>query len=353
MGHLHNPKSNINKNLGIWMGILNLIFISGLNPAHAEENFAGETYLMNYSVSSNGNSNVTPPSTYSPSLLTHFPANKNSQNGLMVEVNYLPVFDDLSTIYSMGVAYTIENWEVATIFAPIMHGSIFLNSSLEGSTNDRYFDPRIRACNNGCSDKKSEDINDYFGALNIKRNFAWELPRINISQRKIPVDFTVGSNIKFQQNDIPGENFNSSNINMDLAAQAKIKWDYNPSTSMSSRNLTLYFTGFEILGTSEVSEIADEKIESRYHFGLYLEEMMADGNSIVTLGINQANEWSIYPGASGEWNYKNKIAVRAGGNENWLSGGVSFTYKKVSLHYSIVYHELNTSLYQFGFQFGL
>jgi hypothetical protein len=265
----------------------------------------------------------------------------------------LPVFGDLSQTLNGALTYSLDNKTLINVFGQTVTTSdISLLPLLRGSTEDRLNNPSFRPtpCN-GCGQMK--DV-VYMANLNFMRKYDWEVPRIDIASRPIPVQFSAGVTTKYYYEELEGGDFLSQNLNADLGLAMKFFWGFDPIKLTSDRNIKLQFNGFELLPTKQKSEFSNvfvyEGLLRRWHFSGSWEEFVPEWNSTVSVGFTQKFEQAKYPATGIEWGYNDMLFLRAGLDEEYLSGGASIAYRWASIHYAFRHHQLGTSLYQVSAQ---
>ncbi len=311
--------------------------------------YTAEPYLMGYSVSTNGSSRVMPSYLGSPSQIIDFPAEMSPAPGAYFELSTLPIFGGLSNIYIGALSFQWDTLSEISVFAAMTHDDgIIKNNALKYTAAQRLSDPskRPEKCNN-CMELIN---NSYLGLINFKRRFLTTLPRINFYKLEIPLITTAGLNLKYLKDELEGMNFIAHNLNMDASVHIEIRIP-NPSfPGHFERCFNVMITGFELLQTQQFSEYGREKVSARYHMNMYWNEKFRKVSCTLGLGVIHQPEWSDLPGVALRVNYKEMLTLRAGFQEPYISGGLSFRYKQLALHYAIRNHQLGTSLYQLSLQ---
>ncbi len=327
-----------------------LLFV--LAEVHGEE-FSAEPFLLGSSVANNGTSGSLPSRMYTATQYLDYPGDFGDTKLLRVELATLPLFGDLSQSLNGAATYALDSKTLINVFGQTVTTSdIPVLPLLRGSVEDRLNDPSFRPspCN-GCYQMR--DV-VYMANINFMRKYDWEFPRIDISSRPIPVQFSVGLTTKYYYEELEGGDFLSQNLNTDFGAAMKFLWGFDPVTKMSDRNIKLQFGGFELLPTKQKSEFSDvlvyERLSRRWHISASWEEGLPKWGSTLALGFTQKSEQGKYPAMGMEWGFRNLLFLRAGGDEDYLSAGASVAYRWVSIHYAFRYHDLGTSLYQVSAQ---
>ncbi len=326
---------------------VSLLIVCCINFSFSEE-YAGEIYLIGYNVPANGLGRTIPSTIYSPSQFVDFPAIPgNSDNS--IEVAAIPQFGSLGSLFLGSVLFSLDSLSQIGLAAAMgIVDGIISNPAPNYTQEERYNDPdkRLQACPT-CPQNRNAD---YLIFVNFQRSYNGELPRIDFTSRPIPICFTWGTTVKYFKEELEGQDYIAQNLNMDMGASLKLDWGYNPAINKSSRAFSLDLNGFELLQTSQASKYAREKIASRFYMGLYWQENLEKYRSKFTLGIRQKPGWGRLPGIGMEWNYANLLAVRAGAQTGFITGGIGFNYHIFNLHYSLSYHELSYTLNQISLQ---
>ncbi|MBF0431057.1 MAG: hypothetical protein HQK83_07250 [Fibrobacteria bacterium] len=326
-----------------------MIIASTLSKINAQ-NFAGEVYLIGYSVPVNGSAGTLPSSNGAPSQIINFPAHISAPNFMRFELSTLPMFGDLAKTYTGAIALALDsNTEISLFTAMMTNDDIFQFSSLEYTKAERFSDPakRPQACGSSCNALKNVD---YLSYLNVKRKFSGLLPRLDFAQSPIPIHASIGANIKYFMEELEGADYIAQNINLDLAANVIIDWAHDGQNESSPRIFSLDIAGFELLQTPQYSKYASESIKSRIHLGFNWDENLFFLDSRVKFGVRHMSEWGNLPALGVEWQFKNLLFVRAGYHKDFVTGGLSLTYKIIALHYSLSHHYLAFNPYQVSMQ---
>lgn len=325
------------------------ICLGGQLPLHAQ-NFAGDVYLIGYSVSDNGSAGMIPSFLNAPSQVTDFPAAfENPQ--LSLESASLPLYGGLAEMITGAMRLPIDSsTEVVLLGAILTDDGIETRPQLTTTAEQRAVNPgdRPKVCSS-CPVLRNVDYPAY---LNVKRTFRLEVPRLDFSWRYIPLDLRLGVTAKYFKSELEGDpdEYIAQNINMDGGVQLVLHWDYHRTTGVSGRRFTLDFSGFELLQTPQFSRFAEEKVESRFHWAFYWDENLPSLKSRVRVGVNQRTERSRLPGVGAELEILNLLNLRAGGDTDIISGGVSLKYKFLALHYAFQHHELAANPYQISLE---
>jgi hypothetical protein len=334
--------------------LLIAIFLLALS-ASAEE-FAGEPYLLQSSVADNGTSATIPSRLYTATQFLDYPGDFGPIKTLRVEMASLPLFGDLSQTWDGAVGYSLDSRTQLSAFGQIVSTpDIPLLPLLRGSYQDRLNDPGFRpAPCEGCAQLK--DV-VYLVALNFMRKYDWEFPRMDISSRPIPIQFSAGLTAKYYWEELEGDDYTSQNMNLDAGMSMKFLWGFDPITKLSDRNIKIQFSGFELLPTKQQSDFGGvqvyEDMDYRWRMSVSWEEGFPGLFSTVSAGFSQKSEGGTLPGFGAEWDLKEMLFLRAGMDQDFISAGASVAYRWVSVHYAFRYHELGTSLYQVSLQVEL
>ncbi|MFC1585540.1 hypothetical protein ACFL5V_08350 [Fibrobacterota bacterium] len=325
-----------------------LLFVTWSQQAPAEE-FAGEVYLMPFSVPVNGTAGNIPASLNAPSQFIAFPADMGRETAFNVEMATLPIFGGLSEVFSAGALFPLDaNTEIGVFGAMVPAEEIYTCSEQSTTAEQRAADPVYRPL--PCAESGTELKNvAYLAYMNIKRRYTAFLPRTDFSTNPVPLVFTFGTNVKYFKDELEGL-YIAHNVNLDLALNIQLIWGADPVNHTSNRNFTLDFSGFELLQNSQASSFAKEKIPSRYHLGFYWDENVPKLISRVRLGVQQKPEWGEYPGLGAEWQFRKILSLRSGFHSEYIAGGLSLQYGFFSIHYTLAHHYLALSPYQVSIQ---
>jgi len=328
--------------------VLIVLILLVLAEARSED-FAGEPYLLGSSVADNGSSAALPSRLYTATQFQDFPGDFGDARTFRLEMASLPLFGDLSQTWDGALGYALDERTHMSAFGQIVSTpDIPLLPLLRGSYQDRLNDPGFRptACD-GCQQLK--DV-VYLMSLNFIRKYDWEFPRLDISSRPIPIQFSAGLTAKYYWEELEGDDYTSQNLNLDAGMCMKFLWGYNPVTKVSDRNIKIQFSGFELLPTKQQSDFGGvqvyENMTYRWRMSASWEEGLPDLASTVSAGLTQKSEGSTIPGFGAEWDLKEMLFLRAGMDNDYISAGASVAWRWVSVHYAFRYHELGTSLYQ-------
>jgi hypothetical protein len=285
-----------------------------------------------------------------------YPGDFGASKLFQVEMASLPLFGGLSQNLNGAFSYALDKSTLINVFAQTVATSdISFLPLLNGTTEDRLNDPTFRPlpCN-GCA-----QLNDvvYAASINFIRKYDWEVPRIDISTRPIPVQFSFGATTKYYYEELEGGDYLSQNLNADVGIAMKFFWGYDPITHLSDRNIKFQFNGFELLPTQQKSEFSGvqvyEAMSRRWHFSGSWEEQLPEWNSTIALGFTQKSEQGKFPATGLEWGFKEMLFLRAGRDDEYISAGASVAYRWVSIHYAFRHHDLGISLYQVSAQIQL
>ncbi len=305
---------------------------------------------MGYSVSSNGTARALPSAANAPSQASEFPA-FFTPSPLSVEMASLPFFDGLSEALYSAIRIPLDSQSEIVLFGGMVTDqNIFTRPKLTGSSQQRAFDPQKRPGN--CTDCSTLKYVDYPMMLNIKRQMEFALPRLDISSSHTPVIISAGLNLKYLKSELEGGEDNgyiSQNINMDGGVHLSLLLGYDLKTKKARRTLGVDVSGFELLQTSQVSSISEDKIQSRSHLLFYWNEDIG-WNSQIKFAINQQSEFGKWPSLGVEGVFHKSLFLRFGGNEARLTGGVTLKYRFIALHYSFIHHDLGTNPYQIALE---
>ncbi len=317
------------------------------------EDFSAEAFLLNASVADNGTSGALPSSYSTATQYIDYPGNFTSTRLFRLEMATLPLFGDLSQTLNGAFNYAIDEKTLINVFGQtITTSEIAVLPLLKGSREDRLNDPTFRPlpCD-GCNQMRDVVYNTN---INFMRRFDFELPRIDISTRPIPVQFSIGATTKYYYEELEGGDYLSQNLNADLGTSMKLLWGWDPVTKVSDRNVTLQVSGFELLPTKQNSEFSGvqvyESLTRRYHLTASIEEGFPSINSTVSLGMTQKSEQGTVPALGLEWGFQNMFYLRGGYDADYLSAGATVAWRWIGLNYAFRHHDLGTSLYQVSLQ---
>jgi hypothetical protein len=193
--------------------------------------------------------------------------------------------------------------------------------------------------------------------VNFMRKYDSYLPRTDISNRPVPIQFSVGATTKYFYEELEAGGYEAQNLNLDLGACLKLFWGYNPVTQKSDRDIKVQLGGFELLPTKQRSTFSGvdvyERMATRWHLSASWEEGLPEWGSTLSLGVTQRSEASKWPGVGAEWDLRSLLYLRAGWDQDYLSAGASLAYRWMSVHYAFRHHELGNTLYQVSAQVEL
>lgn len=313
------------------------------------EDFTGEIYLLGASVADNGTSGALPSRLYTATQFLDFPGDIGDAKTFRLEMATLPVLGDLSQTWDGALGYALDTRTQISVFGQITSTSdILMTPLLRGTYEDRLNDPGFRPGNCGGCDHMTNMV--YLVSLNFMRKYDWELPRLDISSRPIPVQFSAGLTAKYYWEELWMDDYTAQNMNMDAGAAIKMFWGYNPVTKKSDRDIKIQFSGFEILPTTQRSDFGGiqvyEDMTYRWRMSVSWEEGFPSLGSALSGGFTQKSEGGAIPGFGAEWDLKQMLYVRAGIDDDYMSAGASMAWRWISVHYAFRYHELGTSMYQ-------
>jgi hypothetical protein len=320
--------------------------------AAAAEEFAGEPFLEGSSVANNGTSSAIPSRLRTATQFLEYPADFGDAKTFRVEMATLPLFGNLAESWNGALAYNLDARTQLSVFGKMeITPDIESRPLLRGSREDRLNDPGFRpAVCDGCN-AYSDHL--YMAAINLMRVFHAEFPRIDIASREIPMEFGIGVTAKYYLEEIVGPqngDYFIQNLNLDAGASMKFLWGWDPIARKSDRDIKIQFAGLEVLPTSQTSDIAGQNVYEdmswRWRMSADWAEGFPEWSSILTVGITQKSEGGSLPAFGAEWDFKDMVFVRAGKDDEFISGGMSLAWRWISVHYALRYHELGTSLYQ-------
>ena len=313
------------------------------------EDFTGEIYLLGSSVADNGTSGALPSRLYTATQFLDFPGDFGDAKTFRLEMATLPVLGDLSQTWDGALGYALDSRTHLNVFGQVTSTSdILLTPLLRGTYEDRLNDPALRPGNcDGCYRMRNMV---YLVSLNFMRKYDWEVPRLDISSRPIPIQFSVGLTAKYYWEELWGDDYTAQNMNMDAGAALKFFWGYDPVLKSSDRDIKVQFSGFEILPTTQRSDFGGvqvyEEMTYRWRMSVSWEEGLPSLGSTVSGGFTQKSDGGAIPGFGVEWDLREMLFLRAGMDDDYLSAGASLAWRWASVHYAFRYHELGSSLYQ-------
>ncbi len=315
------------------------------------ENYAGEIYLLNLSVPLSGTARTMPSFLGAPSEFLEFPASFQDQKKVKGEIASMPLFGDLSSGLYGAVSMPLQNnIQISAYGAMVVTNDIGYRPVLDFESYDnRRADPTARPeyCERNCREFRNAV---YMAYLNAKKQFRFEFPRLDYFSAPLPMELTLGTNIKYFKDELEGAEYIAQNINMDAALNLRLELGYNPIEKNSHFDLVIEAILLELLQTSLSSNYNDEPISSRYHLAMFAEKKLPQWNSRAKIGVHQKSEWSKYPGWGAEWIYRDFIGINAGYHSGFISGGMFLKYQMLSLFYSLNHHDLGFSPYQISLQ---
>ncbi len=328
------------------------LILLACTAVHAED-FSGEAFLLGSSVSNNGTSGSLPSRLYTSTQYLEYPGDFGETQLFRLELATLPMFGGLSQSLNGAFTYALDPRTLINIFGQTVATSdISLLPLLRGTREDRLNDPSFRPlpCT-GCP--QMQDM-VYMTNINFMRKYDLDFPRIDISSRPIPVQFSMGVTTKYFYEELEGGDYLSQNLNVDAGVAVKFKWGFDPITHLSDRNIKFQVSGFELLPTKQKSVFSNvsvyEGLSRRWHFSGSWEEGFPRWNSTLAIGFTQKSEQGKYPATGMEWGFHDLLFLRAGVDDDYLSAGASLAYRWASLHYAFRHHELGSSIYQVSAQ---
>jgi hypothetical protein len=327
--------------------VLPALFVAGLARG---EDFTGEIYLLGSSVADNGTSGALPSRLYTATQFLDFPGDFGDAKTFRMEMATLPVFGDLSQTLDGALGYALDSRTHMSLFGQVTSTpDLQFLPLLQGTYEDRLNNPGFRpeAPCLGCEGRMNMV---YLVSLNFMRKYDWEVPRLDISSRPIPIQFSAGITAKYYWEEIWDDDYTAQNMNMDAGACVKFLWGYDPVRKSSDRDFKVQFSGFEILPTTQRSDFGGiqvyEEMTYRWRMSVSWEEGFPSLGSTLSGGFTQKSEGGAIPGFGAEWDLKEMLFVRAGIDDDYISAGASLAWRWASVHYAFRYHELGTSLYQ-------
>ncbi len=331
-----------------------LILCLGLPPVVRAAEFAGDIFLIGQSVASNGAAGLMPTQPFSPSQHLTFPSEQPDEPIHALEINALPLFGSVARAYNAAATVSLDSQsQISAYYSIIRDDDIQLRPLLRGTREERMNDPSLRPTN--CRDCGTFLTNMVTSAgLNFARSYSMRLPRSQISHRPIPLELNIGGTAKYFIEELWSGDYTAQNLNLDAGIGLTFFWDYHPITRLSTRNIKIIASGFELLPTAQIEEFGGsqvkEAIDSRWHYTFVWEEEISRWESRFTLSSQQRSEGGKWPGLGAEWNFKNMLFARTGFRSGFFSAGASLSYRMVSVHYAFIHHELATTLYQVSMQ---
>ena len=317
------------------------------------EEFAGEPYLLGSSVATNGSSGALPSRMNTVTQYLDFPGDLGPARLFRLEMATLPAFASLSQAFNGALAYSLDaNTQVIFYTGMVTTPDITMLPILPGTVEGRINDPRLRPSD--CPECTVMKDVVYHANLNFMRKYSSFVPRTDISNRPIPIEFSVGATSKYYYEELEAGDYEAQNLNLDLGACVKFLWGYNPVTHLSDRDIKIQLGGFELLPTKQKSTFSQatvyEAMERRWHLSASWEEGLPAWGSTLALGVTQKSESGRWPSLGAEWDLRGLLCLRAGWDQEFLSAGSSLAYRWFSVHYAFRHHELGTSLYQVSAQ---
>lgn len=336
------------------MPLLFIALILIASPPLRGEEFTGEAYRIAASVADNGTSGALPSRYHTATQYLDFPGDMGPKRLFRLELATLPAFADLSQNVSGALAYSLDDRTRINLFAGMVATpEITVLPILRGTPEDRINDPllRPRPCDGGCPELR--DV-VYQANLNLMRKYTGYFPRLDISSRPIPLEFSAGITTKYYYEELEGGGYEAQNLNLDLGACIKFLWGYDPVTRKSDRDIKLQFSGFELLPTRQKANLGGyevyERMDWRWSYSLSWEEGIPSLQSVLNLGVTQKKEGGRWPALGAEWDFRGILFLRAGWDREYLSAGASAAYRLASVHYAFRHHDLGNSVYQVSLQ---
>jgi hypothetical protein len=315
--------------------------------------FAQEPFLVPHSVAANGSALLIIPQAMSPMNFLDWPAGTPAEGMASLEASSQPLLGGLSQAILGAAHYQLDaNTRIFAMTGIIGTDQIPVRPLLQGTTEERLNQPDLRP--GLCESCGMLTDKLYLGALNAQRTFHGQLPRNGIASQPIPLDLGLGVTSKYYWEELEGDGYIARALNLDAALSLTIGLDYDPVLQKSQRDLVLHFSGFELLPTSQRSEIAgfvkEEQVEPRWHVGLQWREEWTTLKSTTTLGLMQRSESGQWPGIAGEWNWRDAVYFRLGYDGLTWASGASLKWHVLTLHYALQNHPLGTNWYQVSLQ---
>jgi len=315
--------------------------------------FSQEQFLVSHSVTGIGSGLQMQSDAPSPLDFVDRPAGTQVQGVASVEASTQPLFDGLSQATLGAAHYRFDSRTLILAMAGIVGtDGIAVRPLLTGTREARLNQPDLRP--GDCADCTVLSDQVYLGAINAQRSFQGFLPRSGLASQPIPFAFIAGLTTKYFWEELEGDDYLAQALNLDAGLQLEIGLDYDPVSNQSQRDLIFEFSGFELLPTSQRSEIdgfvKEERGENRWHLGLSWREAWPSLASGTRLGITQKSEGGKWPGIAVEGNFKRCLFLRTGYDGSTWASGMTLNWRMIGVHYAMQKHPLGMTWYQLALQ---
>jgi hypothetical protein len=264
----------------------------------------------------------------------------------------MPLFGGLSQAVNGAGTLRLQSVRLSAFTSIVSTPDIPVRPILPGTSEERLSRPELRP--DGCDGCPSLRDRVYLGYLNVQREFSGWLPRTGLQSRPIPLFLGAGLTAKYFWEELEGGDYEAQNLNLDAGLSLRVPWDYDPASKTARQIMSLHLAGFELLPTSQRSDIggfsAFERVQRRWHFSAAFQQGVPDWRSTFALGLQRRSEGGDWPAVGGEWTFAEKLALRGGWDGNFWAGGFSLRHRWVALHYALRHHALGASLYQVALQ---
>lgn len=222
--------------------------------------------------------------------------------------------------------------------------------SLPGSYYDRIKNYNI----DGYPAKGAFHNNQHNIIVTLAKDFSLPLQRPNSYSLPIPIDFSIGINIKsLWMTMTPGNKVRLGyNINLDAGLIVRIGLDYNLEKKSIMREILIGMSLRDFLPTKMTwlhsYENYEEPVDGSEFYGLsYIDRSgFLYGNWTVSMALQRNYELTMHAGLEGE--FFNMVSFRCGVSNKIPTLGAGIHYKRYSIDYSFTFDDLDYSFLRLG-----
>jgi hypothetical protein len=268
-----------------------------------------------------------------------------------VHIEGAKLYGGLSSLGALAFSAPIQKG----ISAGITYRAFFPDNITEyDSLPGTYWD-RIKNYNiDGYPSKGIFHNNQHNIILSLAKNFSVPIPRPNSFNLPLPVDISVGLNIKsLWMTMTPGEKVRMGyNINLDVGFILRIGLDYDLAKKRIMRELLLGVSLRDFLPTPMTwlhsYENYEEPIDGSEFYGIsYIDRSgFLFGNWTVAVALQRNYDLTFHAGLEGE--FFDIVTFRCGVSNGVMTLGAGIHYKRYSIDYSFTFDDLDYSFLRLG-----